>query len=100
MEMARTCLIQLGTYLCDQGRPVAAWHCNCEPALPAQRLLAHGAVATLESGEMRLAEARPGPEARSLEDAPLGQRAELKSHSHSETDMVAIDAPPRNREDH
>ena len=142
MEMARTCLIQLGTYLCDQGRPVAAWHCNCEPALLAQRLLAHGAwgvvaavvatafpcmgsrgihrralrclrivaensanrvrgnevatdvmwgesppVATLESGEMRLAEARAGPEARSLEDAPLGQRAELRSHLHSERQL-------------
>ena len=44
-------------------------------------------VATLESGEMRLAEARPGPEARSFEDAPLGQRAELRSHLHSERQL-------------
>ena len=44
-------------------------------------------VATLESGEMRLAEARPGPEARSLEDALLGQRAELRSHLHSERQL-------------
>ena len=36
---------------------------------------------------MRLAEARPGPEARSLEDAPLGQRAELRSHLHSERQL-------------